>query len=66
MIRLAFILAAATTAGCALSRPEPVDPSNLPSPSYLTDDVQYYAPGPEFKEAKKAAELKAQAEDQSN
>lgn len=31
----------------------------LPSPYYLTDDVQYYAPGPEFKLGKEAAELAA-------
>lgn len=34
----------------------------LPSPYYLTDDVQYYAPGPEFKLANEAAALKAQKE----
>lgn len=32
----------------------------LPSPYYLTDDVQYYAPGPEFKLAREAAALKEQ------
>ena len=32
----------------------------LPSPWYLTDDVQYYAPGPEFKLAREAAALKEQ------
>jgi hypothetical protein len=34
----------------------------LPSPYYLTDDVQYYAPGPEFKLANEAAAMKAQKE----
>ncbi len=34
----------------------------LPSPWYLTDDVQYYAPGPEFKLAREAAAMKEQAE----
>ena len=37
----------------------------LPSPYYLTDDVQYYAPGPEFKLAREAAaqqELRAAIE----
>jgi hypothetical protein len=34
----------------------------LPSPYYLTDDVQYYAPGPEFKLAREAAALKEQSE----
>ncbi|QEG33949.1 hypothetical protein [Bythopirellula goksoeyrii] len=33
----------------------------LPSAYYLTDDVQYYAPGPEFKLAREAAALKEQA-----
>jgi len=32
----------------------------LPSPYYQSDDVQYYAPGPEFKLAKEAAALKEQ------
>lgn len=34
----------------------------LPSPYYLTDDVQYYAPGPGFKLAREAAALKEQSE----
>jgi hypothetical protein len=34
----------------------------LPSPYYLTDDVQYYAPGPEFKLAREAAAIQEQAE----
>ena len=34
----------------------------LPSPWYLTDDVQYYAPGPEFKLAREAAAMKEQKE----
>lgn len=34
----------------------------LPSPYYLSDDVQYFAPGPEFKLANEAAALKAQKE----
>lgn len=31
----------------------------LPSPYYLSDDVQYFAPGPEFKLAREAAALQA-------
>jgi hypothetical protein len=31
----------------------------LPSPWYQTDDVQYYAPGPEFKLSREAAAQKA-------
>ena len=34
----------------------------LPSPWYLTDDIQYYAPGSEFKLAHEAAAMKEQAE----
>lgn len=34
----------------------------LPSPFYLSDDVQYYAPGPSFKLAREATALKEQAE----
>lgn len=33
----------------------------LPSPYWLTDDVQYFAPGPEFKLAKEAAAMQAAA-----
>lgn len=36
----------------------------LPSPYYLDDDVQFYAPGPEFKLAREAAALKEQAANQ--
>ena len=36
----------------------------LPSPYYLQDDVQYYAPGPEFKLAREAAALKEQSANQ--
>lgn len=31
----------------------------LPSPSYITDDVQYFPPGPEFKLTNEAAAIKA-------
>ena len=31
----------------------------LPSPWYQTDDVQYFAPGPEFKLSREAAAQKA-------
>jgi hypothetical protein len=34
----------------------------LPSPYYLSDDIQYYAPGPEFKLAREAAAIQEQAE----
>ncbi len=35
---------------------------SLPSPYYLTDDVQLYTPGPEFKLANEAAAMEAQKE----
>ncbi len=38
----------------------------LPSAYYLTDDVQYYAPGPEFELAQEAAELKKRNATTSN
>lgn len=31
----------------------------LPSPYYLTDDVQYFPPGPEFKLSREAAAMEA-------
>jgi hypothetical protein len=31
----------------------------LPSPWYLGDDIQYFAPGPEFKLSREAAAMKA-------
>ena len=34
----------------------------LPSPYYLTDDIQYYVPGPEFVLAREAAAMKEQAD----
>jgi hypothetical protein len=37
----------------------------LPSPWYLTDDIQYYAPGPEFKLAREAAAQKAFKEEKA-
>jgi len=37
----------------------------LPSPNYQLDDVQYFAPGPEFKLTREAAAMKAYAEDQA-
>jgi hypothetical protein len=37
----------------------------LPSPYYMTDDVQYYPPGSEFKLAKEAAAMKAYSKDQT-
>lgn len=56
----AGLLAAACPAltGCQVD----VAGQSLPSPWYLTDDVQLYTPGPEFKLANEAAAMEAQKE----
>ena len=51
-----LILLAASATGCQVD----VAGQTLPSPYYLSDDVQYYAPGPEFKLAREAAALEEQ------
>lgn len=57
---LAAVALFSTTAltGCQVD----IAGQTLPSPYYLTDDVQYYAPGPEFKLAREAAALKEQSD----
>ena len=50
-----MLLCSATT-GCQMD----IAGQTLPSPWYLTDDVQYYAPGPEFKLSREAAALEEQ------
>jgi hypothetical protein len=57
-IAATLALAAVLLAGCQVE----MGGVTLPSPYYLTDDVQYYAPGPEFKLAREAAALQEQAE----
>ncbi|MEM8944544.1 MAG: hypothetical protein AAGD11_05110 [Planctomycetota bacterium] len=52
---LMMVVSLAST-GCQVD----VAGQTLPSAYYLTDDVQYYAPGPEFKLAREAAALKEQ------
>ncbi|MFO0871151.1 MAG: hypothetical protein U0935_19685 [Pirellulales bacterium] len=49
------LLAALTATGCQVT----VGGQTLPSPYYHTDDVQYFAPGPEFILSKEAAAQKA-------
>jgi len=48
-------LMALAMTGCQVS----VGGQTLPSPYYLYDDVQYFAPGPEFKLTNEANALKA-------
>ena len=47
------MLAALGTTGCQID----IGGQTLPSPYYHDDDVQYFAPGPEFKLSKEAAAL---------
>ena len=57
--RMLFVLAIAPAfsllSGCQVEYAG----QTLPSPYYLTDDIQYYAPGPEFKLSNEAAAMKA-------
>ncbi len=48
-----LLLLLSATTGCQMD----IAGQTLPSGYYLTDDVQYYAPGPEFKLAREAAAL---------
>lgn len=50
------LLASSTLTGCQID----CAGQTLPSPFHLTDDVQYYAPGPEFKLSNEAAALAEQ------
>jgi hypothetical protein len=52
-----LVPAALVATGCQID----VAGQTLPSPYYLTDDVQYYAPGPGFKLAREAAAMQEQA-----
>ena len=54
------LLAAASSTGCQVG----IGGQTLPSPYYFSDDVQYFAPGPDFKLAKEAAAMKAADADQ--
>ena len=53
---LVAILGSLSVTGCQIE----VGGQTLPSAYYLQDDIQYYAPGPEFKLAREAAALKEQ------
>jgi hypothetical protein len=49
------LLTAISSTGCQIWE----GGQTLPSPYYLTDDIQYFAPGPEFKLSREAAAQKA-------
>ncbi|MEM1303361.1 MAG: hypothetical protein AAGG46_00605 [Planctomycetota bacterium] len=53
-----LITACSALTGCQID----VAGQTLPSPHYLTDDVQYFAPGPEFKLSREAAAMKEASE----
>ncbi len=48
------LLAVVGVTGCQMD----IGGQTLPSPYYMNDDVQYYAPGPEFKLEREAAALR--------
>ena len=57
----AGLLAAVTLTGCQVD----VGGQTLPSPNYMSDDVQYFPPGPEFKLARESAALEERAQEQA-
>jgi len=57
----AMIVAGIATTGCQVD----VGGQTLPSPYYMTDDIQYFESGPEFKLSREAAALKAFSADQA-
>ncbi len=61
MLALSAVLAAAGLTGCQSD----VGGQVLPSAWYQLDDVQYFAPGPEFKLSKEAAAMKAYSDEQN-
>jgi hypothetical protein len=52
---LALALLALGSTGCQITE----GGQTLPSPYYVQDDIQYFAPGPEFKLSREAAAQKA-------
>jgi hypothetical protein len=58
----ATLLSALASTGCGVVATPfqvSVGGQTLPSPYYIEDDVQYFAPGPEFKLSREAAAMKA-------
>ena len=51
-----LVLASVAATGCQVD----IGGQTLPSPYYLTDDVQYFPAGPEFKLSREAAAMKEQ------
>jgi hypothetical protein len=55
------LLAAVGLTGCQVE----VGGQVLPSAYYMSDDVQYFPPGPEFKLAREAAAIRQAAEEEA-
>ena len=62
LLGASIVLAAAaiSSTGCQITE----GGQTLPSPYYMYDDIQYFAPGPEFKLSREAAAQKAYQADQ--
>ncbi len=57
----AVMFAALASTGCQST----YNGQTLPSPYYMDDDIQYYAPGPKMKLARTAAALKAARDEEA-
>lgn len=55
LICAGFIMLSFTTTGCQVD----IGGQTLPSPYYIYDDIQYFAPGQEFKLSNEADAMKA-------
>jgi hypothetical protein len=55
LLPLAMLALALPAIGCQVD----VGGQTLPSPYYMSDDVQYFPPGPEFKLSNEAAAMRA-------
>jgi hypothetical protein len=61
LLCLAGLVACVGTTGCQVD----VAGQTLPSPNYMSDDIQYFPPGPEFKLSREAAAMQAYSAQQS-
>lgn len=55
------MLVAVGLTGCQVD----IGGQTMPSPYYMSDDVQYFPPGPEFKLAREAAAMKQFAQEEA-
>ena len=62
VLACAVVLASLSATGCQVQ----VGGQTLPSPWYLSDDIQYFAPGSEFKLSREASALKAYQADNAS